>query len=92
MFITGMELKKFFIKIQQLHTVLLMNFLYFRELAQKMKQAGVEVTRKVYPGVTHEFFGMAQVLDQAEAAQNMAADQLKQAFTAKAQPALTDAR
>ena len=62
------------------------------ELAQMMKKAGVEVTRKVYPGVTHEFFGMAAVLDQAEDAQNMAADQLKQAFTATPAPAITDAR
>ena len=32
---TAMELKKFFIKINQLHMDLLMNFLYFQEQEQK---------------------------------------------------------
>jgi acetyl esterase len=50
------------------------------ELAQKMEAAGVDVVREVYPGVTHEFFGMAAILEQAEEAQKLAADRLKQAF------------
>jgi acetyl esterase len=38
------------------------------------------VERKVYDGVTHEFFGMAAVVPQAKEAQAYAADQLKSAF------------
>ena len=50
------------------------------ELAAAMKEAGVEVTRKVYPGVTHEFFGMTPVLKQAGAAQKLAADEINKTF------------
>ena len=32
------------------------------ELAERMRADGVDVVREVYPGVTHEFFGMAAVL------------------------------
>ena len=49
-------------------------------LAERMQEAGVEVTRKVYAGVTHEFFGMAAVLEQAKEAQNLAAAELKKSF------------
>ena len=34
----------------------------------------------VYPGVTHEFFGMAAVLEQAVEAQAFAAGRLRAAF------------
>ena len=49
-------------------------------LAQKIEQAGGTVMHKSYPGVTHEFFGMHAVLEQAEEAQQLAADQLNKAF------------
>ena len=49
-------------------------------LADKMQQAGVSVTRKEYTGVTHEFFGMATVIPEAQQAQAYAVAQLKNAF------------
>lgn len=49
-------------------------------LAEKMKAAGVDVERKMYEGVTHEFFGMNAVLDQAVDAQKLATDRLKKSF------------
>ena len=49
-------------------------------LAVKLKEAGVPTEQRTYRGVTHEFFGMAAVLEQAEAAQQFAADRLKAAF------------
>ncbi len=51
-------------------------------LAERMQAAGVQVKRQVYQGVTHEFFGMAAVLDQARMAQSLAADELKKSFAA----------
>lgn len=50
------------------------------ELAEKLKAAGIDVVREVYPGVTHEFFGMAALLEQAVQAQELAATRLKEAF------------
>ena len=49
-------------------------------LSEKLKAAGVNVTMKLYEGVTHEFFGMAAVVPQAKEAQAFAAEQLKAAF------------
>tara|TARA_R100001369_G_scaffold48565_1_gene75124 strand:+ start:92744 stop:93883 length:1140 start_codon:yes stop_codon:yes gene_type:complete len=49
-------------------------------LAEKMKAAGIDVERKMYEGVTHEFFGMNAVLDQAVDAQKFAVDRLKKSF------------
>jgi acetyl esterase/lipase len=49
-------------------------------LAERMHAAGVEVTHKIYMGVTHEFFGMAAILEQAKQAQNLAASELKKSF------------
>ncbi len=49
-------------------------------LANRLAQANVSVRRQLYVGVTHEFFGMAQVLPEARDAQNMAADRLKESF------------
>jgi acetyl esterase len=49
-------------------------------LEDKLKAADVKVERKVYDGVTHEFFGMVPVVPQAKEAQAYAADQLKSAF------------
>lgn len=52
-------------------------------LAKKLEAAGVPVERKVYNGVTHEFFGMNALLEQAEDAQEFAAMRLKEAFMAQ---------
>jgi acetyl esterase len=49
-------------------------------LEDKLKAADVKVNRKVYDGVTHEFFGMVPVVPEAKEAQAYAADQLKSAF------------
>ena len=49
-------------------------------LAAALKKAGVEVMRHVEQGVTHEFFGMDAVLDDARRAQEFAVKALKQAF------------
>lgn len=49
-------------------------------LAEKLRSAGVTVTQRTFDGVTHEFFGMASVVDKAKAAQQMAADALKKGF------------
>jgi len=49
-------------------------------LADKMRAAGVTVVRQLYTGVTHEFFGMAQVLPEARDAQALAAQRLKDAL------------
>ncbi len=46
------------------------------QLENKMKAAGVSVVRKVFSGVTHEFFGLGVVLPEAREAQGMAADAL----------------
>ncbi len=50
------------------------------KLAKALTDAGVKVNHKIYDGVTHEFFGMAAVLDKAKAAQQLAAADLKAAF------------
>jgi acetyl esterase len=49
-------------------------------LADKLKAAGVQVESKNYPGVTHEFFGMAAVVPEAKDAQAYVAGQLKKTF------------
>lgn len=49
-------------------------------LADALKQAGVDAEQKTYDGVTHEFFGMGAVVDEATEAQQMAADALKKGF------------
>lgn len=50
-------------------------------LADKLEAAGVDVSYKLYNGVTHEFFGMATVVPEAKQAQAYAADALKKAFS-----------
>ncbi len=49
-------------------------------LADKLMAAGVETTYQNNEGVTHEFFGMDAVLDDAKRAQDLAATKLKAAF------------
>lgn len=48
--------------------------------AKKLMKNGVPVSYRLYPGVTHEFFGMGAVLDKAKSANMFAASQLKAAF------------
>lgn len=55
------------------------------DYAAKLKAAGVSVNEKTFPGVTHEFFGMAKVVPQAKEAMDMATSDLKQAFAKAAQ-------
>lgn len=50
------------------------------QLADKLKAAGVSVERKVYTGVTHEFFGMGAVVPDAKDAEDYAVSRLKAAF------------
>lgn len=52
-----------------------------RALADKLRRAGSDVTYRNYEGVTHEFFGMASVVADAARAQDLAARELRQAFT-----------
>jgi len=49
-------------------------------LETALKEAGVDVTRKVYTGVTHEFFGMGAVVPKAREAVEFAANQLRRDF------------
>ncbi|MES2527450.1 MAG: alpha/beta hydrolase [Bdellovibrionota bacterium] len=54
-------------------------------LAEKMRGQGVTVEYRNYEGVTHEFFGMAPLLQEAAAAQNFAITDLKESFEKQAQ-------
>jgi acetyl esterase/lipase len=51
-------------------------------LATAMRTAGVKVEQKTFPGVTHEFFGMAKVVRGAKDANDLAVARLKAAFAA----------
>jgi acetyl esterase len=48
--------------------------------AQKLREAGVMTDMHLFDGVTHEFFGMKGVLDEADEAISAAASGLRQAF------------
>ena len=50
------------------------------KLAEMLQQAGIKVNLKTYDGVTHEFFGMAGVVDKAKEAQAVVAADLNAAF------------
>ena len=50
------------------------------QLERALRAAGVPVERRVYDGVTHEFFGMAAVVKKAADAQQYAGQRLTQAF------------
>jgi len=52
-------------------------------LAAALKTAGNDVVHTIYPGTTHEFFGMAAVVAKAEQAQNDAVMRLKPALAAR---------
>ncbi len=49
-------------------------------IAMKLKADGVDVNYKNFDGVTHEFFGMGAVVDEAKAAMDFAVTDLKAAF------------
>ena len=51
-----------------------------KALADRLEAAGVKTSYKNFDGVTHEFFGMTAVLDDAKEAMNFAAAELKSAF------------
>ncbi len=57
-------------------------------LGGKLKRVTVPVSMRDYPGVTHDFFGMGQVVEKAAVAQRYVADQLKKAFEPPPEPAL----
>jgi acetyl esterase len=48
--------------------------------AKKLQNNGVKVRYQLYPGVTHEFFGMGAVVDKAKAAMKYGAQGLKMGF------------
>jgi acetyl esterase len=54
------------------------------KLEEALKKANVSVERKEMAGVTHEFFGMAAVVQKAKEAQAFAGQRLQQAFLQKA--------
>jgi acetyl esterase len=54
-----------------------------KELADRLKDAGTEVDYYNYDGVTHEFFGMGAVIDDAKQAEQQAADGLQKGFTSR---------
>ena len=63
-------------------------------LAGRLRRADVPVERRVYRGVTHEFFGMRAVVPQARAAEEFAFERLNAAFettSATQRPAATAA-
>lgn len=55
------------------------------EYARRLAIAGVEVTLKVYPGMTHPFFSWSDAVDRAREAVSFAADQLRAAATSPPQ-------
>lgn len=50
------------------------------KMEDALKKAGVQVERRDYEGVTHEFFGTAAIVGKAREAQTYAGERLKQAF------------
>jgi len=55
-----------------------------KELADRLKDSGVQVDYKSYDGAAHEFFGMGAVLDDAKTAQQQVAGGLRKAFGSRA--------
>jgi acetyl esterase/lipase len=51
-----------------------------KELADRLKDVGIKVDYRNYDAVTHEFFGMGAVVDEAQQAEQQAAEGLKRAF------------
>lgn len=55
-----------------------------KELADRLRDGGVDVDYKNYDGVTHEFFGMGAVVDDAKQAEQQAAAGLRKGFGGQA--------
>ncbi|TXI38249.1 MAG: lipase, partial [Methylophilus methylotrophus] len=51
-----------------------------KEFAERLQRDGVPVTYRHFDGVTHEFFGMADVVAKAREAQVFAISELRKAF------------
>ena len=51
-----------------------------KQLADRLTAAGVATTYQLYPGTTHEFFGIYAVVPPANDAQDLAAMRFKAAF------------
>ncbi len=51
-------------------------------LGEHLKAAGVPTETRLYPGVTHEFFGTGAVVPEGKAAAAFAGEQLRQSFAA----------
>ncbi len=49
-------------------------------LAARLRQVGVDVTRREWPGVTHEFFGASPLIPAATEAQRWAGGRLRDAL------------
>jgi acetyl esterase/lipase len=47
------------------------------QLEQALRSAGASVERRLYPGITNEFFGAAAVVQKAQEAQTYAGERLK---------------
>jgi acetyl esterase len=57
--------------------------------AMKLMDAGVPTVLKVYEGVTHEFFGLAGLVNEATEAVALASKELRRAFASPAHAAVT---
>ncbi|WCS23793.1 alpha/beta hydrolase [Methylobacterium sp. NMS14P] len=55
-----------------------------KALADRIKAAGGQATYREYPGVTHEFFGMGNVVSKAKQAEDAVVADLKKAFANEA--------
>ncbi|MBP0445774.1 alpha/beta hydrolase [Roseomonas sp. SSH11] len=55
-----------------------------QRLAEKLRAAGVPVAHRLYPGVTHEFFGADAVLTRAREAQEFVGAEMQRIFAAPA--------
>jgi len=51
-------------------------------LGDRLKTAGIPTETRLYPGVTHEFFGTGAVVPEGKAAVEFASERLRQSFAA----------
>lgn len=58
-------------------------------LAAKFKAAGIPTEGRVFPGTTHDFFGLGQTVPEAAAAEDYATVRLKAAFYRPPMPVIT---
>ncbi len=60
-------------------------------LGERLKAVGVPTETRLYPGVTHEFFGTGAVVPEGKAAVDFASERLRQSFAAvPAAPAMAE--